>query len=342
MAFYTRSLQDLPRITINDVTRIIHTSCRTSSTMKEKAFKLYISSYVHNYEAALRLNTSGINQGLWSSLYKGVSSLLPEVSALRVDEVYCGLSSDVAPMITTMGISSNVLLVDSAFGKVQEGSVLSYHMPMKRVPKTCPHTDAPSPPQLPHREYRLGPSTCSFICTEHQQLHMMSLETSLETAHKIENSTKEQSSCVEWHKLRQSRVTSSKFREVCHTRGQSSAENLAKRLVRPSHQTADMRRGLELEPVAVEEYCQAREVNHYPCGFLTHPDAPWMGSSPDGSVYDPKEQPEFGLVEIKCPNVTSYVDCPYIEISEGTNTQENPSLLLTDSGPDADLWIGLV
>uniref|UniRef100_A0A0E9S7Y4 Uncharacterized protein n=1 Tax=Anguilla anguilla TaxID=7936 RepID=A0A0E9S7Y4_ANGAN len=43
---------------------------------------------------------------------------------------------------------------------------------------------------------------------------MMSLETSLDTAHTIENSTKEQNSCVEWHQLRRSRVTSSKFREA--------------------------------------------------------------------------------------------------------------------------------
>lgn len=28
----------------------------------------------------------------------------------------------------------------------------------------------------------------------------------------------------------------------------------------------------------------------------------------------------FDLVEIKCLNVTSYVDCPYIKISEGTYT----------------------
>ncbi len=181
-------------------------------------------------------------------------------------------------------------------------------MPTKTVPKTCPHTDASSPPQLPLGNYRLGPSNCSFVCTEHQQLHMMSLETSLETAHKIENSTKEQSSCVEWHQLRRYRITSSKFREACHIRVHSSAEHLAKRLLRPSHQTADMRRGLDMEPAAVEE----GRLTTILCGFLIHPDAPWMGSSPDGIVYDPKEQPVFGLVEIKCPDVTSYVDCPYI------------------------------
>ncbi len=139
-----------------------------------------------------------------------------------------------------------------------------------------------------HYTSGLGPFSCSFVYTEHQQHHMISLATTLETAHRIANSTNEQSSCIEWHQLRRPRITSSKFREVCHTRAQSSAENLAKRLLRPSHQTADMRRGLDMEPAAVEEYCRAREVNHYPCGFLIHPDAPWMGSTPDGIVYDPK------------------------------------------------------
>lgn len=81
-----------------------------------------------------------------------------------------------------------------------------------------------------------------------------------------------------------------------------------------------MKWGLGKDPAAVVEYCRLMEVNHYPCGFLIHPDAPWMGSSPDGIAYDPRGQPVFGLVEIKCPNVRSYVDCPYIKISEGTES----------------------
>ncbi len=72
-----------------------------------------------------------------------------------------------------------------------------------------------------------------------------------------------------------------------------------------------MKRGLELESAVVEEYCLLRGVNFYPCGFLIHPDAPWLGSSPDGIVCDPTELQVFGLLEIKCPNLKSYVDCPY-------------------------------
>ncbi len=52
-----------------------------------------------------------------------------------------------------------------------------------------------------------------------------------------------------------------------------------------------------MEPAAVE----AREVNHYPCGFLMHPDAPWMGSSPDGIVYDPKGSLCLALLKVNAP-----------------------------------------
>ncbi|KAK0153218.1 hypothetical protein N1851_005090 [Merluccius polli] len=305
MAGLNRSLQDVPRLTVNDVHRIVQATSKTPTAKKDKGFKLYVSSYIHNYEALLyqtahysqlgltsvppvfscteteqkwhKPRTMGIKpgpvndmviisarprerrlaEGIRSNLYKGVSCPLPDISTLKVQEAYHGLRSDEAPMITAMAVSSDVPLVESMFGPVQEGSVLSYQLPLRTVPSSCPHTDAPSPPQLPLSYYRLGPSTCPFVFSEHQHHHMASLAISLETAHKIEKSTREQSSCVEWHQLRRCRITSTKFREVCHTRGESSAENLAKRLLGSSHQTADMRRGLALEPIAVEEYCKS-------------------------------------------------------------------------------------
>ena len=78
-----------------------------------------------------------------------------------------------------------------------------------------------------------------------------------------------------------------------------------------------MRRGLELEADAIWEYCQIKRVNHYPCGFVIHPDAPWLGASPDGLVFDPAESVQFGLIEMKCPNLKSYVDCSYIRMQSG-------------------------
>ncbi len=97
---------------------------------------------------------------------------------------------------------------------------------------------------------------------------MKSLAVTLETAHKIEHATKDQSALMDWHSVRKPRVTSSRFREVCHVRGQSSAEHLTERLHKGTRQTADMKRGLELESAVVEEYCLLRGVNFYPCGFF--------------------------------------------------------------------------
>lgn len=124
---------------------------------------------------------------------------------------------------------------------------------------------------------------------------MKSLAVSLDMAHKIEHATKEQSASLDWHSVRKPRVTASRFREVCHVRGQSSAEHLAERIYKGTRQTADMKRGLEMESAAIEEYCLLREVNYHPCGFLIHPDAPWLGASPDGIIFDPKEHHVFGL-----------------------------------------------
>ncbi len=43
-----------------------------------------------------------------STLYKGVSSDLPDLSVLQVAEVYKDLTSTTAPLVTTMGMSSDV------------------------------------------------------------------------------------------------------------------------------------------------------------------------------------------------------------------------------------------
>ena len=111
--------------------------------------------------------------------------------------------------------------------------------------------------------------------------------------------------------------TTSRFREACHVRGQTSATNLAGRILRGTAQTADMRRGLEMEMDAAIEYAKRKQVNYYPCGLVIHPDAPWLAASPDGKVFDPSEDPPFGLVEFKCPNVSSYVDCKYMTMKNG-------------------------
>lgn len=61
--------------------------------------------------------------------YEFISGELLDMSLLRVEEAYKDFPPEEKPMICTMGISSNVPLVECAFGMVQAGSVLSYQHP---------------------------------------------------------------------------------------------------------------------------------------------------------------------------------------------------------------------
>ena len=53
MAFFTRLLQDLPAIMVNDVIQIIQTTSK-----KDKGFNLHVSSYINNYEGKWTVHQS--------------------------------------------------------------------------------------------------------------------------------------------------------------------------------------------------------------------------------------------------------------------------------------------
>lgn len=58
-------------------------------------------------------------------------------------------------------------------------------------------------------------------------------------------------------------------------------------------------------------------VNVSPSGFVVHPDAPYLGASPDAKVYHPAANPPFGLAEVKCPNVVCITDVSHIKFVGG-------------------------
>jgi len=39
----------------------------------------------------------------------------------------------------------------------------------------------------------------------------------------------------------------------------------------------------------------------YDCGLVVNPSQPYLGTNPDGKVFDPLSPSAFGLLEIKCP-----------------------------------------
>lgn len=182
--------------------------------------------------------------GVRSGLYRGMVGLLPDPCMFRVEEAYAEFNLEDKQLVTTMNMSPDKPLIESAFGLVQEGSVLSYQQPVLTSRYITLH-DAPSTPPLPLEGHHLAPSKCMFVCTGEELLHLQSLNTPLDMAKKIEEATREQSSCPDWHQLRRSRVTASRFREISHVRGLGSAESLAERIIRGSRQTAEMRRVLK-------------------------------------------------------------------------------------------------
>ncbi|MED6250352.1 hypothetical protein ATANTOWER_030483 [Ataeniobius toweri] len=48
--YYTRCLQDLPKVSVNDVLRLIRALSSAPRCKKEKGFKFYVSNYIDNYE----------------------------------------------------------------------------------------------------------------------------------------------------------------------------------------------------------------------------------------------------------------------------------------------------
>lgn len=156
-------------------------------------------------------------------------------------EVYRNFANATTPLVTTMDM--DMWILDSGLGEVQAGSILAYQQPATTTRNITSCEDAP-PPSLPLDGYSLGPSVCIFVHSEHELLHMSSLAITLETAHKVESAMRVHSLSLEGRHLHKPRITSSGFKEVCHVRGQSSAEHLADRILRGTRQSAEMKRGL--------------------------------------------------------------------------------------------------
>ncbi|KAJ4925928.1 hypothetical protein JOQ06_008113 [Pogonophryne albipinna] len=179
-----------------------------------------------------------VQTGVRSGFYRGMVGPLPDPCLLRVTEAYSAFSIEDRSLVTTMNMRPDKPLVESAFGIVQEGSVLSYQMPALTSRYTTLHTDTPPTPHLPIEGYVILPCDLPLVCSEEEQLHMNSLSVDLEMSHKIEEATQ--------------------------------------RILKGTRQNAEMRRGAEMEPTVAAEYSRLANVNYSPCGLVSHPSTPWL------------------------------------------------------------------
>ncbi|XP_070406716.1 uncharacterized protein [Nothobranchius furzeri] len=129
------------------------------------------------------------SSGVRSALYKGYSGELPDPATLNPTAVYTDFDPDSLPLICSMNISPDKPLVDSIFGKVQAGSILSYQHPPPTSDCVITHMDAPLFPKVPLEDYHLKPTDCKYVPTEQEQLHLQSLSVTKSQSHNIEEST---------------------------------------------------------------------------------------------------------------------------------------------------------
>ena len=248
-------------------------------------------------------------QGCKSKLYNPITVPLSELS-IR-DKLWPTLSSDAVSKTQwsqLWSLGEKPPLVDSAFGPVPKGSVLSYQHPLKEEPTFVGPSEPPKLhlPSLPLYE--------ANIAVSQQQLdHIASLGVTNDEALEYEQHTRKQGACPEWHKLRKMRLTSSNFKQV--TARRNHHDRLATELLTKSaKKTAAMEFGTRNEPTAAKQYATLFGVDIHDVGFIINPSRPYLGCSPDRRVFDPARG--WGLLEIKCSPKDTVHELCYLQHTE--------------------------
>lgn len=257
----------------------------------------------------------GTRTGAKCTLYRAYAGTLPDPHVMASGETLEEIRPQPGICKLLHGLK-DLHLVDSKFGPVPFGSVLSYQCPPEKSRDIIKHPDAPAFPQLPVEGYNFK-FPWHFEPNYKQQCHLESIKVTHEISAAIEAETREQSECQLWAQVRKPRLTASRFREICHVRGESSAKALASRILRGTPQTAAMKRGLDLEPEILRQYADRWEVSVTSCGVIIHPDAPHLGASPDAKVFNPRETPPFGLAEVKSCDVANVGEVKHLTTVKG-------------------------
>lgn len=123
-----------------------------------------------------------------------------------------------------------------------------------------------------------------------------------------------------WHEARCGRVTGTRFKSLVAGTGTQTYKDLVTNMAceiitrkqEETYVSADMERGVELEPIARVLYSEITGIDVREMGFISPDDdtpyAEWIGISPDGVL------PDNGLLEIKCPKFKTHLE--YIEANK--------------------------
>ena len=135
------------------------------------------------------------------------------------------------------------------------------------------------------------------------------MEVTQDSAREIERNTTDQRLSPLWFSLHRFHITASNFGAVISRWPDTPPDSLVLRIIQPRNIiTTAIKHEIESEQAAIKEYTVYQHSNGHPnlfvspSGFHIHPAYPYLGASPDGSVYDPSDsQQPFSFLEVKCP-----------------------------------------
>lgn len=123
-----------------------------------------------------------------------------------------------------------------------------------------------------------------------QDLLLKSLLVTSTESTRLERNTRQQAKTRLWKTARQARLTASSFGEATTWESWTLKGLVNLTSSKDLSRARAVRHGIKYEPVAVqcyETYLRGHDVQTFPCGFLVHPDCPWLGASPERVAWDP-------------------------------------------------------
>ena len=296
----------IPRRTAGFCTRPIHDI--TVKSVKRQLISPSTSTNSTNGVSPFPAKRRKVSEGVRSTMYNPVNVPLCD---LKIGDKLTPLLQTVEPRPQILDVldDEEANIVNSRYGPVSFGCVLAYQQPpvVESDESVITLQDVGQPPDfiLPDLPmFHIGDMSDS------ERVFYGGLCISRSESLEIEQATRSQAGCPEWHKLRKPRLTASLIKRVSSRK--SDFEKLADQLAKPVKQTAAMRYGSDHEAEAATAYCTLRDVNTYSVGLVINPSAPHLGCSPDRRVYDPSESDPWGLLEIKCPQNAEYAGCQYL------------------------------
>jgi hypothetical protein len=115
----------------------------------------------------------------------------------------------------------------------------------------------------------------------------------------------------EWALMRRAKITGTSIKDIFKSDYLEAidkliAEEETEEVPDDSFVTDAMQRGIDLEPVAINEYSEIRNLKVTPVGFLQNQYSfPWFGISSDGLIY--QDDKLIGAIEVKCPDTKTHV-----------------------------------